>query len=286
MTDPNEDLLDEFFLARIAAFQDGSLSEAELEQFNRELLEDAAKRRALVECQLQSARIRSVLVQESELARAAQNDPRQHDTIQYDSTESDSIVHESCDASRSRRRTFRRLGAVCATAACIVLGIFLSLRENSDAPDSKLVDAVLSYERSATWEESSRSPVVGDRLAARGYDLRAGRIRVEFAHGTIVTVRGPARFRFVDDTEMRLEYGKISVKIGRKDGQFSVLTESMEVLDLGTAFGMDVQRDGSATVSVFDGRVSAKTKSEAGERVLEEGMSASAEPGEALLSVP
>ena len=100
-----------------------------------------------------------------------------------------------------------------------------------------------------------------NRTAGRSLDkgwvlLEHGKLNIRFQSGATVELDGPAAFGI--DTPMRsyLDYGHVSVYVPESARDFVVATESMEVVDLGTRFEMDVNpKTRESNVSVSEGLV-------------------------------
>jgi hypothetical protein len=99
----------------------------------------------------------------------------------------------------------------------------------------------------------------GDKMPPGMHTLAAGVIRVEFANGTSVVVQGPSRFEIDSEKSIHLLNGRLCAKLVHDGSNLTVATPSMNAVDLGTEFGVDVSRTGQSYLEVFDGRVRAET---------------------------
>ena len=118
--------------------------------------------------------------------------------------------------------------------------------------------------------------------------------------GTTVVVEGPSDFDLLTEDSMRLNHGKAAVRIGEGANSFVVDLPTMQVIDLGTEFGVSASTAGENLVSVFEGSVAiagpdekpeavADPRSAAGSRRLDAGLEVSvtsALPIEALPWAP
>lgn len=114
--------------------------------------------------------------------------------------------------------------------------------------------ALLVDDAGATFADgrgpSGKSFVFGD------YELMAGVAHLRFALGAEMIFSGPAQFTLLDSMHVRMEYGKIRVIAPPSAKGFSILTPDAEYIDLGTEFGLDVDRQVKASdLYVFDGQV-------------------------------
>ncbi len=93
------------------------------------------------------------------------------------------------------------------------------------------------------------------------YELITGVAHLRFALGAEMILNGPARLTLLDSMHVRMEYGKIRVIVPPSAKGFSIVTPDAEYIDLGTEFGLDVDRLGKASdLYVFDGQVNVAHK--------------------------
>ncbi|HUP80348.1 MAG TPA: LamG-like jellyroll fold domain-containing protein, partial [Pirellula sp.] len=119
--------------------------------------------------------------------------------------------------------------------------------------------ALLLDEAGATFADG-RGPN-GKRFVSGEYELMAGVAHLKFALGTEMILSGPAQFTLLDSMHVRMEYGKIRVIAPPSAKGFSILTPDAEYIDLGTEFGLDVDREVKASdLYVFDGQVNVSQK--------------------------
>jgi ferric-dicitrate binding protein FerR (iron transport regulator) len=105
----------------------------------------------------------------------------------------------------------------------------------------------------AEWE--LRDFQTGDRTSAQSFDLKAGFVRLQLDNGVNVTLQGPAKFELVSLSMAKLTSGLLTVTVPPGSEGFQVDTPLVEVVDLGTAFGIQLDPDGASMVTVFDGEV-------------------------------
>ncbi|MBM79779.1 MAG: hypothetical protein CMJ78_04210 [Planctomycetaceae bacterium] len=155
----------------------------------------------------------------------------------------------SSKTSDRRRRT--RLGYVMLVAALATVAslaiVFLRPSEPS-APIAKI-----AYQSNARWANQQRSQ--GGAIGTGVLQLDVGIARLDFANGATVTLQSPARFEILSTDRTRLSNGILTAHIPESAIGFKVLTPSLDVVDLGTAFGVTVGADGETDVCVFEGEV-------------------------------
>lgn len=95
----------------------------------------------------------------------------------------------------------------------------------------------------------------GDRLADQAIQIEHGSLRLLFDDGVEVTLQGPAHYEMIALGKTRLLKGLLTATVPPGAEGFQVATPTADVVDLGTAFGIELSDDGAAKVSVFDGGV-------------------------------
>ena len=111
--------------------------------------------------------------------------------------------------------------------------------------------------------------------------LESGIAAIEFYSGARVILEGPAIFELTSENSAILREGRMRALVPPQACGFSVSTRQIEVVDLGTEFGMNIQDDGHLTeVHCFNGLVDiyeSDLKKEKNDKVLR-----SLESGEAI----
>ena len=192
----------------------------------------------------------------------------------------DSFVAGSVQAPASQFRTSHLglavAGAVLATAASLF--IFLPFpdtqsQRNNDSP----AIARLAYASHAKWGIKERSQ--GDRFDKGKVHLETGLARLDFCNGATVTLQGPAEFEIVSPDRTVLSSGILTASVPDSAVGFKVLTPAMDVVDLGTAFGVSVGGDGETDVCVFEGEVEvSRTDSKNTPQLVREGSAVRSSP--------
>ncbi len=103
----------------------------------------------------------------------------------------------------------------------------------------------------------------------RRSDLRGGIVRLLFDTGVEVTVEGPAEYEIVSATRTIRHTGVLAAYVPPGAEGFTVETLGLEVVDLGTSFGIHVSQE-AVDVSVFEGEVQVNSSAaNASERLTE-----------------
>ena len=162
----------------------------------------------------------------------------------------DSGSSTATHTSSSRRAIAVWFGLVAIAA------LLLILNWSDPAPTEGDVDiavATLAYTSHARWESGELAP--GDRLSRGKLHLEVGLARLDFRNGATVTLQGPAEFEIVSADRTILSSGILTASIPETAVGFEVMTPTMDVIDLGTAFGVSVGANGETDVCVFEGEV-------------------------------
>ena len=85
--------------------------------------------------------------------------------------------------------------------------------------------------------------------------LDRGLAQLEFFSGATLWVEGEAEVEIISASEARLRSGRVRAHVPPAARGFVVHAPGARLVDLGTAFGLNVAADGSAAVRVFDGEV-------------------------------
>lgn len=186
-----------------------------------------------------------------------------------------------------RSRLYRSVIWITAIAAGILLiallGKFLprpiAKDEAGDSSGEATTSAVAVLTRTVNvqWADDADAPRAGGLLEPRWLKLKSGLVQVEFFSGARVVLEGPAEFRLVSTNEGFCQLGRLTAEVPPQAAGFKVGTPQQDVVDRGTAFGLDV-RSTSAEVHVFQGKVELHEKDVRHED-LKEGEAAALEGG-------
>jgi len=158
-----------------------------------------------------------------------------------------------------RKFSVKSLVVVGAVATLLTLGIvwsggFWPRYALSAAEETTASVALLAGTVDAVWEAGSMRPVVGAPLPPGWLRLKSGAVQIEFYQGARVSLEAPAALRLISSGEAFCERGKLRAHVPPQAQGFRVHTDKGTVVDLGTAFGLEVGEKG-ADVHVFEGEV-------------------------------
>ncbi len=114
--------------------------------------------------------------------------------------------------------------------------------------------AMLAGAVDAHWDQSTASLRVGSALEPGWLRLKSGLAQVVFYSGARVVMEGPAELKLVSPMMAVCPQGKLLAEVPDLAHGFRVKTAQLNVVDLGTAFGIDAT-NGRTEVHVFKGEV-------------------------------
>lgn len=128
-------------------------------------------------------------------------------------------------------------------------------------PSSKTIVATMSEVIDVTWGDGQSPIAQGDPVKADRIVMAKGMVRLNYEHGVVLTIEGPADFEIIDKDRAVLKKGQIVAYVPDGAEGFKVTTPNAQVIDLGTEFGLTVDDKGETQLSVFDGHVELKANS-------------------------
>ena len=176
----------------------------------------------------------------------------------------------------SLARLFHRLSSVLvAIAAAIVLGfVALNFLPKSEQPKADAVQepespqlqtpsslpmvdgvAILTQAWGLEWDDPDSAVKTGREIPKGPIEIAAGLAQLEFKSGAIVIIEGPAKFDLQSKDAAFCHHGKIRAIVPEQATGFQISAKQLEVIDLGTEFGMNVSTAGEIEVVVYEGKV-------------------------------
>lgn len=174
-------------------------------------------------------------------------------------------IEASADSARSRVIVIPKAAVYGGLAAAILLAAVLlwpaiqsDNRNPSPGPGvvgQSVPEARLVRTQDAVWDQPV--PANGVLSGDEAWRLREGFAEIVMPSGASVILHGPTAFRLVDDNTVALDDGRIAAEVPDRAKFFTVKTRSMDVVDLGTRFGVTIDERGGASASVFEGLIEA-----------------------------
>ncbi|MDA7893755.1 FecR family protein [bacterium] len=240
---------DEKFLRLTTLYLEDAIGTGDLESLNRELSNSPDRVR-----QFNDLRLLTGLIHEHGRAVESGNAADLETDIPSESPDFDPSVVESKRNTASQFQFAQRALALVVLATAASLFVFLIWSDTEPPRDGGVpAIATVEYTSHARWGGEER--VLGDRLGEGKLHLETGLARLDFLNGATVTLQGPAEFEILSTYKTVLTSGILTASIPESAVGFEVLTPAMDVVDLGTAFGVSVGGDGETDVCVFEGEV-------------------------------
>lgn len=147
--------------------------------------------------------------------------------------------------------------AAWAVAVVVLVALTWAVVHRLLPDDNDLPAAVAKIVRmnDAQFNPGSDALASGQLLVPGGLDLLAGRIAIEYRSGVQMEVSGPARLEIPSERLVQLTLGKATAQVPRWARGFTIKTPDVEVVDLGTRFGVATHNQGTTDVVVFEGEV-------------------------------
>lgn len=115
--------------------------------------------------------------------------------------------------------------------------------------------AILTRAVNVTWGGNDLALAVGTSLPRGPFRIGSGIVQLEFYSGAIVVLEGPAEIELKSIGQIDLHSGKLRALVPPGARGFRVHSPTVDLVDMGTEFGMQVQDDREVEVQVFTGKI-------------------------------
>ncbi len=158
----------------------------------------------------------------------------------------------------NQRRRSGVIALICGMAALLLLSLGFFLFQISQSPHQEARGIIMdgSHDASFTLVDAKGNPKqstdvrVGDKLT-----LTRGLIQLSFPSGVEAIVEGGSQLELTSDSSLKMDGGMAWFRVPEKGHGFTVQMDSVNVIDLGTAFGIKFGGDASMQVHVAEGKV-------------------------------
>lgn len=211
----------------------------------------------------QNLELDALIRQDPELAREVAAQLRFHSLLEWEAPQISSFATPGAPAAPATRpfvpparpRAVFAAWAQAAAAAIIIAGgagLWYGLRDAApqDGAIAEIVD-----DRLVDWGPATDALTADRRVRAGRVEIESGTLTLRFRSGATVNAIGPATMRIESDMLVRLDSGQATAHVPHWAAGFTVETPDVEIVDLGTEFGVVARRDGKTDVVVFDGEV-------------------------------
>lgn len=126
--------------------------------------------------------------------------------------------------------------------------------------------AIVNRVEEVVWSPTSKLFAQGDLLGATDWvELESGVAEIEFGEGAVVVLEGPAKFAAKSTSKGVLQSGKLAAVVPPWAEGFQIDTPTLEVVDRGTQFVVEVSDDQQVSVGVTKGEVEVQKATASGE---------------------
>ncbi|MFG0289299.1 MAG: LamG-like jellyroll fold domain-containing protein [Rhodopirellula sp. JB044] len=147
------------------------------------------------------------------------------------------LTLQSIDREQNNTRSQRTRGIIAKPTAVKDTGVAVLTRT-----------AGLQGAASTNWQ-------IGETIPPGLMKWGSGLLQLEFYGGATMVAEGPAEIEILDESRVVCRAGRLRARVPEPARGFAVLAPNVELVDLGTDFGLDILDDGSVEVHVFDGAV-------------------------------
>lgn len=163
---------------------------------------------------------------------------------------------------RAAARFLKQPAAISAISAIATVAVMLAVLALFNRPLGPAVTyqttpqvdlATLIGSVDATWAGPRFSPY--RRVSAGRWTLKTGVCSLRLDNGVELVVEGPADFDLQGLGGVRLDRGRLAVRVPPAGHGFCVRTPHAELVDLGTEFGVVVDSADATDVAVYQGRI-------------------------------
>lgn len=142
--------------------------------------------------------------------------------------------------------------------------------------------------RNCAWEGDTDVGYGSKLRPGQQLNLTTGLVEITFDDGAVVVLEGPSVFNVESRGRGQLHDGRLAATVPERARGFEIVTSRLNVVDLGTEFGVMAESAGATEVHVFNGLVKAQLLDEAGHQVrtveLNTAQAARIEPAAAIVA--
>jgi ferric-dicitrate binding protein FerR (iron transport regulator) len=157
-----------------------------------------------------------------------------------------------------KRQLWWALAALTTAAAIVVAIVLHGSNDASGEADAEEFAAQITGLQDCQWADAKPGLELGDQLQpGQQLELASGMAEITFDCGAQVTLEGPAKLNLNSAWEATLHRGKLRAEVPAEAVGFGIQSATVDVVDLGTEFGMTVDAQGATDVCVLQGAVEA-----------------------------
>jgi hypothetical protein len=168
--------------------------------------------------------------------------------------------------SMGRWKRFRSIAALVAASLVVAAGSWVAVSRNSLWRGSEGMEVVARLVRAsdAVWADGSGPEQNTGLRAGQTFELRGGLAEIVFESGARAIVEGPAEVELQGPGRGYLHVGRLTAHVPPEAAGFVLATPSATVTDLGTEFGVAVDRAGWSEVHALAGVIQVRPEGASG----------------------
>ncbi len=258
----------------IEAYLSGELDESARQQMERAFRNDRELRSSFLQ-QLQVHSALGVMIGDeaaekeasfNESVMAHLNSEGADDHREFAKSVLTEIVEEREGLRAIRWPDLIKAGVISAAASIALMFLLQSvIFGNAQGPPSDEAKGNSSsfVARLEASEDLQWSPATFGNLREDGWltpgllEIESGQAKIAFNSGATSTIEGPAKLSIESNNRVFLKFGRIVSEVPKPASGFTVNTPRLNVVDLGTRFGVSVNRNGDSELHVMEGVVEA-----------------------------
>jgi hypothetical protein len=128
-------------------------------------------------------------------------------------------------------------------------------QESESLPETPIFIARITDLHHARWQQGEELLLGSPIAIGQTLKLAAGLAEITFDNGARVLLEGPAEFVLDSRGQASLIFGQLTANVPEQAIGFTIQTPMVNVVDLGTEFGVRVSQKGLTDVAVFSGQV-------------------------------
>ncbi|MGJ8697057.1 MAG: FecR domain-containing protein [Verrucomicrobiaceae bacterium] len=155
----------------------------------------------------------------------------------------------------AKKRKFPAIPA--AIAAVLTLSGIMAWQAGKSSP-AAIPPALATFGPEAAWEatDASGTSISSNEIPAEGtLTLTRGTTQLELAQGVTAWIHAPATLRYLNPLHLELDHGRAHFHVTEAGHGFTVTSGDLEIVDLGTRFGLLANPGQPREVHVLDGEV-------------------------------
>ena len=162
--------------------------------------------------------------------------------------------HSTTKHNNTKNKIFQIFDKIVYVAALLMVGFIIY--GHIFKPAHIISVATVTDQLNTIWDSSSEALINNERIFTNQapYKLNKGIVKLTYDEGVDIVIEGPAEF-VVSSKGIKLEYGSLYSYVSSSGRGFTVDTPNNRFIDLGTEFGIIVDKHATSELHVLKGKV-------------------------------